>query len=441
MELQDKILRAIAVLKEKSIREYEVFGVTSDTIRTESKDYQMAYLNRSKESGISVRVLIDGSMGFSYGPEATGDLIDAAIHSARYQFKDEYNHIPTSAEDYPVLVAFDSSVNALMPDECVEQAVLLEKCARNADSRVEKVRKASFSRSLNHVQILNSNGVDQSFDLSTISASLMVMVREGSDAQSGYDFDFKHTQDEMNIENIAKGAVSRATELLGARQIQTMRIPVLLDPMSTAQVLEFISDAFLGENVIKEKSYLKDRLGTKCFSPLIRLTDNPLDSHAADACPFDGEGVPSQVTTLVDDGVVTGFLYDSYWGKVAGYPSTGNSIRGGYRSWPNLGIRHICLQGSEEGLPAVMGNLKHVLKVTDIMGMHTANPVTGELSVGVNGILLDTGVPLYSVREAALSGNIYEMFSRVLAVGNDHRELGQVQCPSVLIDSVDISSG
>jgi PmbA protein len=87
-----------------------------------------------------------------------------------------------------------------------------------------------------------------------------------------------------------------------------------------------------------------------------------------------------------------------------------------------------------------LSNLPQVLKVTDIMGMHTANPITGELSVGITGILLEHGSPAYPVREAALSGNIYDMFSRVISVGDDVRKSGQVLCGSLLVDAVDISS-
>ncbi|MDT8273461.1 MAG: TldD/PmbA family protein [Desulfomonilia bacterium] len=401
----------------------------------------MSYLNRSKESGISVRVLLDGAMGFSYSPEATEDLVEAAICSASYQFKDEHNHIPVPAGTYPDHCPYDPAIQAMVPEDCIEQAITLETSARNADERVEKIRKSSFSRHVSHVQVVNSQGIDRSVVLSTVSASLMVMVRQADDMQSGYDFDFKHVKAEMDIASIASGAVSRATELLGARQIQTARIPVLFDATSTAQILGFISDAFLGENLIKGKSYLKDKHGTRCFSPMVRLVENPLSPEAADVCPFDGEGVPSQITTLVDEGIVTGFLYDSYWGHVAGHPSTGNSVRNGYRSWPVLGIRHLCMEGSQNGLQETVCNFKKVLKVTDIMGMHTANPVTGELSVGVNGIFMDQGVPLFPVREAAISGNIYDMFSRILCTGNDLREFPQVKCPSVLIDAVDISSG
>ena len=98
------------------------------------------------------------------------------------------------------------------------------------------------------------------------------------------------------------------------------------------------------------------------------------------------------------------------------------------------------MEPGKEDLAKKLVGLKQVLKITDIMGMHTANPITGEFSVGVNGILCDRNNILYPVREAALSGNIYEMFSRVVAVGNDAREFGHVLCPSILIESMDISS-
>ncbi|HPE46009.1 MAG TPA: metallopeptidase TldD-related protein, partial [Deltaproteobacteria bacterium] len=244
----------------------------------------------------------------------------------------------------------------------------------------------------------------------------------------------------FDVKRVGRTAVERAARLLGARQIRTSRIPVLFDRTSTAEILEFVADAFLGENVIKGKSALKDKLGKACFSQSITITDDPLDPRAAEICPFDGEGVPSRRNELVRGGVLESFLYDSYWARRAGTVTTGNSVRGGYRSWPALGTRHLCLEAGPEPIAGVLETLPVTMKVTDIMGMHTANPITGELSVGINGILLEKGVGAYPVREAALSGNIYEMLSRVLAVGDDPRGFGHVCCPSLLIDAVDISS-
>ncbi|MGO9145280.1 MAG: TldD/PmbA family protein, partial [Desulfomonilia bacterium] len=302
------------------------------------------------------------------------------------------------------------------------------------------VRKASFSRLSSEIRIINSHGIQSSFLVTSIATSLMVTVRQDSDVQSGYDFDFSHFLKGFDVEKVGRAAVLRASEMLGARQLKTTKIPVLFDRTSTAEMIEFISDAFLGENVIKGKSALKDKLGKKCFSDCINIFDNPLDSRSADSCPFDGEGVTSLNTALVKAGTVEAFLYDTYWASLAGTQSTGSSVRGGYRSWPSLGIRHLCLEPSPAPISTYLADLPLVLKVTDIMGMHTANPITGELSVGINGVLLEKGSPAYPVREAALSGNIYEMFSRVLAVGDDPRSFGHVLCPSILVDALDISS-
>ena len=440
MGLDDTMERACALLKQKSIKDFEVFGIFSDAIRAESKHGDVDFLNRSSESGISIRVLMDGAIGFSYGRDADDELIEAAITSARYQFKDEHNQFPSLIGGYPGINAFDQDIAVLSADDCIMRSTQLELAARDADPRVENIRKASFSRSSSHIQILNSHGIQSSFSVTSIAASLMVTVRQESDVQSGYDFDFSHALSGFDVVKVGRSAVSRAARMLGARQLKTMKIPVLFDRDTTAEMIEFISDAFLGENVIKGKSALKDKLGKKCFSQCIKLSDNPLDASAADSCPFDGEGVPSQKTILVNDGSVVAFLYDTYWATLAGKQSTGSAVRGGYRSWPTLGIRHICLEPGLTPIAKQLEDLPLALLVTDIMGMHTANPITGELSVGINGVLLEKGVTAYPVREAALSGNIYDMFSRVVAVGDDPRGFGHILCPSILMDTVDISS-
>lgn len=440
MDLADTMERACALLKKRSAGAFEVFGMASDIIRAESRKGEVDFLTRSRETGIGIRVLINGSMGFSCGREADEALVDAAMTSARHQFSDDINHFPEPQGVYPAIQDPDPGIAGLDPDGCIRQATLLERSARDADPRVEHIRKASFSRSCSEIGILSSHGINARFCVSAVSASLMVTLRENGDVQSGYDFDFSRDLRAFDVVEVGRSAVERAAALLGAKQIRTMRVPVLFDRSSAAEIVEFIADAFVGENVIKGKSALKDKLGEKCFSACLNIADNPLDARAADTCPFDGEGVPSRVTELVNAGVVNAFLYDSYWARRAGAASTGNSVRSGYRSWPSLGSRHLCVEPGGRSMAELLEQLPMVLKVTDIMGMHTANPITGELSVGINGILQERGVTAFPVREAALSGNIYEMLGRVLAVGNDPRGFGHVLCPSLLVDAVDISS-
>jgi PmbA protein len=440
MHVSETMEKASALLMRRSISDFEVYGIASDTIRAESKHGKADFLTRARETGISIRVLVDGAMGFSYGKDADDALIDAAVTSARYQFTDGFNRFPAEPGLYPPASDPDNDIESLDADGCICRAVQLETTARDADPRVEHIRKASFSRSCAEVHVLNSHGIRSAYRTGSVSCSLMVTLRQGDDVQSGYDFDFSHALCGFDVDRVARSAVTRAARLIGARRFMTARVPVLFDRTSTAEILEFISDAFLGENVMKGKSALADKLGTRCFSENITIADNPLHPLSADTCPFDGEGVASRNTVLVANGTVQAFLYDTYWAGCAGTGSTGNSVRGGYRSWPSLGIRHFSLEPCTEPITRVLEDLPLVIKVTDIMGMHTANPITGELSVGINGIVLERGVPAYPVREAALSGNVYEMLRRVVAVGDEPRGFGHVLCPSLLIDQADVSS-
>ena len=437
MQPLEMIARIQEVLARKALREYEIFVASTDKLRAEAKDGSVHSLDRASETGLSLRVLVDGAFGFAYGSRPDEDLVEAALLSARHQFKDEFNHIPQASGASAELDVYDERIARAGADACIERAIELEAAARAADHRIQQVRKASFSRSIAQVHLANSKGRAVSARASTCSASIMVMAKQDDDMQAGYEFGFSHAWPDIDVGWIGAEAARRATSMLGARHIKTMRVPVWFDNAATSDMLGIIGESFLGENVVKGKSYLKDKLGTACFSPAITLEDNPLDPQAADACGFDGEGMPSRETILVKDGVLQGYVYDSYWAKVAGTSSTGNAVRGGYRSTPSLGLRHLCLKpGPDMGL----AGLGQVFKVTDVMGLHMADHISGEFSVGVNGFLMQDGQVLYPVREAALAGNIFEMFTRVLAVGGDVRAFGSVKCPSILIDAMDLSS-
>jgi len=431
--------RARDLLERRNVESYEIYAMSTDTIRAEAKRGGVDSLARSRETGVAVRVLA-GGMGFAYGDEPDESLVDAAVSSARYQTKDEFHHLPEVQDGYPEIDAMDPLVVSMDADACIERALRLEQAARDADRRVENVRKASFSRSVSQIRIMSSLGVACMFPLTTVSTSIMVTVKDGDDVQSGHDFDFGHSLGSVNVDEVGRRAAGRAASLIGSRRFTTRRIPVLFDNATSSDIVEFIAESFLGENVLKGKSYLKGRLHTLCFSSCLSIRDVPMDVRAADCCPFDGEGVPSRSTDLVEEGVLKAFLYDSYWARRAKTATTGNSVRPSYRSWPTLASRHLCVARGKEPIAPILEQMPVALKITDIMGMHTANPITGEISVGVNGIVLERGEETYPIREAALSGNIFEMLSRVVSLGDDERAFGHVLCPSILVDAVDIGA-
>ena len=409
------------LLQRQKITSYEIFGQSVDSIRAEARDGKTNSLVRAKETGFALRVLVKGCMGFSFGAEPSLPLIEAAVSSAHHQFSDQRLGLPPAEPPCSAPGIYDPVTAALTADDCIEQALLLEQAARGSDERVTQVRKATFSRSLNAVRIASSTGICASGSATHATAAIMVMAQQGDDQQAGFEADRGHFLSEIDVASVGRRAAAKACGMLGARTVPSMDVAVLFDPTCSAELLGFLAGSFSGERVIKDTSFLKDKLGRPCFASVMSLYDDPLHPRAAGAFGFDGEGVPSRRTTLVEGGVLKAFVYDTYWGAVAGGSSTGNAVRSSWRARPSCGIRHLHLMPQGGSLDGILPTLKQTLKITDIMGMHTGDPISGDLSVGVAGHLMERGQILYPVRSAALSGNIFEMLTRVVACGDDAR--------------------
>ncbi len=313
--LDEKIERALSLLKNKGINSYEIFASSGDIIRAEAEEGEMKNLERATESGISLRILSEGSMGFAYAKDADEKLIDSAIKSAKYQFADEHNIIPVPEGQYISADIFDMDIEKLSAEECLEKAKTVERSALAYDERVRQVRKAAFARTLSYVRIVNSAGIDVRGNATYCSASIMVMAGSGEEMQSGYDFSISHNLKDIELKKTGRTASKNAVSMLGARHISTCKMPVLFDNTTTADILETISGSFVGENVIKGKSLLKERLGELYFSPCITLLDNPLEKNSINSFAFDSEGVASRKNILIEKGRVASFVYDSYLGK------------------------------------------------------------------------------------------------------------------------------
>jgi len=149
--------------------------------------------------------------------------------------------------------------------------------------------------------------------------------------------------------------------------------------------------------------------------------------------------VPHRDTALITEGVLEAFLYDSYWGKRMGAPSTGNAVRGGVKGPPRMGVHNLCIQPGEASPETLVAGVERGVLITDVMGMHTANPISGDFSVGAAGFYLEGGKVRYPVKGIALAGNLLELFRGVDLVGNDLRFFGSAGSPSLRISELDVS--
>jgi PmbA protein len=440
IEIADTIEKLLTV---RAIDGYEISVAASHNLSLEVKDQKIDTFKCSEPVGVSIRVLKADGLGFSYSTSlAERDLermVSDAVTSAENQTPDPCNGFP-EPRPYPLIEGlFDQELARVDEDRKIQCAMDLERLTCAVDPRISKVRKASYGESEYEVYIRNSRGVEGSLRGTSVSASVSAIAEEGGDSQMGWDFGFGTSFSDLHVEQIAASAASRALGLLGARKIASIRCPVVLDNQVASDILEVLSSSFLAENVLKGKSMLAEKLGAKVFSPVLKIRDNGILHGGMATAPFDAEGVPQQDTLLVEDGRVLSFLYDSYWARRDGVQSTGNATRGGIKSPAYLGLTNFYIENGTLSAPELLRDMAKGLLITDVMGIHTANPISGDFSVGASGFFVENGAIAYPVKEIALSGNIIDLFASVEMIGDDLRFFGSVGSPSLRISELDVS--
>lgn len=431
------------ILRGKALDGYEISVSSSRNLSIEVKEGKIDTFKCSAPVGVSIRVLKGGGMGFSYSTSLEeGDLermVGNAVTSAENQTPDRWNVFPVPAA-FPVVEGLFDEALALVGEESkIRCAMELEQLTLAADERVRRVRKAGYGESEYQVFIRNSHGVEGGFRGTSVSASVSAVAEQGDDSQMGWDFGFGTRFSDLRVEEIAGSAASRAVGLLGARKIPTMRCPVVLENHVASDILEVLAPSFLAENVIKGKSMLAGRRGDKVFPEILVIRDNGILPGGMATAPFDAEGVPQQDTLLVEGGRVAGFLYDSYWAARDGAGSTGNSSRGGIKSPPHCGVTNFYIENGSVSPRDLLGGIGRGVLITDVMGMHTANAISGDFSVGASGFLVESGAIIHPVKEIAIAGNIIDLFAAVEQIGNDLRFFGSVGSPSLRVSALDVS--
>lgn len=434
----------LALALARGADEAEVFTKKSTNLGIEVKDQKIDTLESSVTAGYGIRVIKNRQPGFSYStdPVDMSRVVDTALSVARYAEPDDYLGFPLSRHAGEVSV-FDRRIASITEDEAIGHVMLIEKSALDTDRRIKKIRKAAGSFGTSDTCIVNSKGVDACYSASGCSAQITVVAEEGAESQMGWDYEGSRFLDEVAFGRVGVTAAKKALQLLGAKKITPIKGFILLDSSVASDFLGIFASALSAEAVQKGKSMLAGKKGEQVMSPLLNIIDNGLLDGKLGSRPFDGEGVPTMSKVLIERGLLTGFLYNTYTARKEGVQSTGNAARGGPSGSPGVGPTNLYMEPSSKKhaleFGKLLGTVDKGLYVIETMGMHTANPVSGEFSVGVSGLWIENGVVRYPVKEAVISGTILDLFRQVVMVGDDLRFYGNIGIASLLIEAIDIS--
>ena len=196
-----------------------------------------------------------------------------------------------------------------------------------------------------------------------------------------------------------------------------------------------------GESVLKGRSLFADRVGEQVSAPALTLVDDPTDPDAYGASQYDAEGLSSRRNLLIDGGVLQGFLYNTYAAKRAGTRSTASAVRAGFKSGPGIGARALSLVPGSMTPEEILRSVDTGLLVQSVSGVHSGvNPVSGDFSVGAEGMLFKGGVLAEPVREITIASTLQRMLLAVVAIGSDLERLPSSAAGlTIAIDDVSMS--
>jgi PmbA protein len=438
--------RLIAAALQKGAAEAEVYLRSSKHLGIEVRNRKVDTLESSATSGYGLRVIRDHRPGFSYStdPADRERVAENAVEASRYTERDEFSGLPLPSSAAAAEVAvYDNAIASMAEEEAIEKVLSIEKSALATDSRVRKIRKASGTFLRSETCIANSRGISFTYSSTGCSASIMAVAEENGGAQIGWDYSGSRFLSGVSFEEVGRGAARKALSLLGARKITPVRGSVILDSSVVADFLGLLASALSSEAVQKKKSMLAGKTGEQVITSRINIVDDGLLEGRPGSRPVDDEGIPTTRKVLIERGSLRTFLYNTYTARKEGAVSGGNAVRGGFAGLPTVGPTNLYLEPSERDYMTSFGGLLEQmdsgLYVIETMGMHTANRISGEFSIGVSGVWVEKGKPLYPVKEAAISGNVLTLFNNIRRIGDDLRFYGNIGAASLLIESIDIS--
>ena len=336
------------------------------------------------------------------------------------------------------LELFDPELEALGTDQAIQMALAAESAALHFDSRLKLSEGASFGRASGTTALVFSNGFEgvRRSTHASIVASPVAEDSGGKRRRGHYYTAHRYLQGLESAESVGKKAAERTLAQLGSRSVATCEAPVIFHPDAARSIISTFADCVLGGSLWRKSSYLVDRIGTSVASTSLHLVDDPLRRFGFGSRPFDGEGLPSRVNTIVENGVYVSPLLDSTSARKLHMRSTASAARRGAHIAAS--ISNLVMQAGTLEPQSIIADTKRGLFVTNMLGFGF-NPTTGDFSRGAAGFWVEDGRIAFPVSEVTISANLDTMLKGIDAVGNDPVVLSSVIAPTFRVASMTIA--
>lgn len=412
----------------KYVLDAEIYLEKIEKIDVELKKDQIDFAKEVSSYGLGVRVITEGKMGFAYTNNMANiqKTVEKSVFNAKCNMADDNFVFAPESKYHDVKGVYDHNIRYMNVEEAVNFAKIMIETAN-----YQKCQPTSGGVSAGCLKtfIINSEGLF-THDMSTIfSGFISLNTPDGEGVSTAHESDSSRYLD-LDPEKISLSACKIAKDSRNGKSIETSDMNVLLDYNAAASLSATFANALNADNVQRGRSLYADKVGESILSPSLNVYDDATIQKGLNSTRSDGEGVPSQKTTLVEKGILKDFIYDIYTANKGGVKSTGNGIRSSYSDMPSVDFSNFIMDFQD--ISEII-DVKRGLMVTDVLGAHTANPISGDFSVeAMNAFYIERGEIAYPVKKAMISGNIFATLQKACASSKKARQIGPFILPPIL---------
>jgi len=419
--------------------EADVLVAEGDSVSVQVRLSEVDRLSKAREKSLGLRVFFGkrsaSASTSDFSRESLSRLVADTCGLAKAVAEDEVSGLPDAnlmSQDFPDLNVYDATT--LSVDQEIDLARRTEDAAMSADSRITNSEGADCAVSHGAVLLANHHGFVGCHQSSSYSLSVSPIAGDshngGMQRDSWYSVKRKYHQLD-SPETVGKEAARRTLRRLGAKKILTQQVPVVFDQETAQSLLGHLATAVSGYSLYKGASFLLGYLGKRLAPDFVTVYDDGRLPEGLGSRPFDGEGLATQKTSVLENGMLTSYLLDTYSGRKLGMNSTGNASRG-VGDNPSVGPTNLYLEPGTSSPAEIIGSVKQGLYVTELIGFGV-NMLTGDYSRGAAGYWIENGELAYPVEEITIAGNLKQIFSDIAIVGNDLEFRSRIASPTLKI--------
>jgi PmbA protein len=404
---------------------------------------QVETLKEAGSRAVGVRVFRGRRSASTYSSDFSREgldrMLNSALELAKITSEDPFSGIPEPAQLGSLsgdLDLYSSDVYSLPGEERINYARRAESAALAVDPRIKNSDGGSFDAATGHKVLANSHGFVGEYRRSYCSVSAVPIAQtEDGGMQRDYWYSVARSMGCLESpEHVGKVAAERTLRRLGARKVKTAHVPIIFDQQVAASILGHIFEGVNGDSVYRGASFLAGKLGQKVAADHVTVIDDGTMVGGFGTSPFDGEGIPTRRTVVIENGILKSYLLNTYTAKKLGLETTANASRG-LAGTPGIGPGNYFLQPGTKTPQQIISEIPEGLYVTEFLG-HGANLVTGDYSRGASGLWISGGELAYPVEEITVAGNLKEMFFNISEIANDLEFRGSMASPTMRIDGL-----